>query len=412
VLFEKHADDKIEPASTTKIMTCILALEKASMDAEVTVSRNAARMRGSSLELKENEKVKMNDLLNGMMMFSGNDAATAVAEHISGDVAAFVDLMNAKAQALGMKDTHFVNPHGMHDENHVTTARDMAVLARYSMSNPAFASIIRQESYTLPKSNMRPEKTYKNTNLLMRSDNDGYYSYAIGGKTGSTTQAGHCLVAMASKEGMNLISLIFKDDSKEGRNRWPMAKDLFDYGFTNYITIDLQKLLDNAPPVQVQIENYASSDRSHGLLEFERPQSVGTLVTIDRTTAEGIKDPDTIEIETAYVHTLQAPVLKGEVLGTVTYKSTATGETIYQGSLIATRDVLQAGTEPDASGATAVTVVPPINIEELKPNDNIYYWLLIPAALIVFLVVRLLTVTRRKRKRFNKRRPHYSYRIR
>jgi D-alanyl-D-alanine carboxypeptidase len=247
----------------------------------------------------------------------------------------------------------------------------------------------------------------------MRSDNDGYYPYAIGGKTGSTNQAGACLIAMASNDGMNLISLIFKDDSKDGRNRWPIAKSMFDYGFNNYITIDIQSLLDKATPVQVQIENYASSDQSDGLLEFEGPQSAGTLATIDKAAAEGILNgTDTIESETTYTHALQAPVLKGDVLGTVTYKSTATGDIIYQGSLIATRDVLQAGTEPDASGATAVTVVPPINIEELKPNDSIYYWLLIPVALIVFLVVRLLTVTRRKRKRFKNRRPHYSYRIR
>ena len=386
-MFAKNKDERVEPASTTKIMTCILALESASMDTKVTVSEKAADARGSSLDLEEDEIVEMGDLLHGMMMVSGNDAAIAVAEAISGDISKFADLMNAKAQALGMTNTHFVNPHGMHDEEHYTTAGDMAKLMQYAVKNPAFMDIIDRDSYTMPQSNKQSSKSKGNTNLLMRSDEDEYYPYATGGKTGSTEQ---------------------------GAKRWSTAKTLFDFGFNNFVTIDLQQLLDKAEPVKVQIDNYASTDENDGLLVFEGPQSAGTYQTIDKSIADGILDGTDriIADEPDFTSTLQAPILKGDVLGTVTYRSEATGEPIYTGNLIATRDVLQAGAEPDASGGTAVTVVQPVNIEEIKSSDgSIFYWLIIPGALIIFLVVRLLTVTRRKRKRFSKKRPHYSYRI-
>ena len=413
-MFAKNKDERVEPASTTKIMTCILALESASMDTKVTVSEKAADARGSSLDLEEDEIVEMGDLLHGMMMVSGNDAAIAVAEAISGDISKFADLMNAKAQALGMTNTHFVNPHGMHDEEHYTTAGDMAKLMQYAVKNPAFMDIIDRDSYTMPQSNKQSSKSKGNTNLLMRSDEDEYYPYATGGKTGSTEQAGGCLVASASKDNMNLICLIFGDESSKGAKRWSTAKTLFDFGFNNFVTIDLQQLLDKAEPVKVQIDNYASTDENDGLLVFEGPQSAGTYQTIDKSIADGILDGTDriIADEPDFTSTLQAPILKGDVLGTVTYRSEATGEPIYTGNLIATRDVLQAGAEPDASGGTAVTVVQPVNIEEIKSSDgSIFYWLIIPGALIIFLVVRLLTVTRRKRKRFSKKRPHYSYRI-
>ncbi len=415
-LWEKNADERIEPASTTKILTCILALESGiSLDTKVKISEKAAGVSGSSLDLATGEEVSLGDLLAGMMMFSGNDAATAVAETVSGDVASFVTLMNAKAQALGMTGTNFTSPHGKHDENHYSTAADMAKLMQYAMQNPAFMEIVDNEQCTLPQSNKRQSKTYKNTNFLMRSDKDAYYPYATGGKTGSTDQAGACLVASAAKDNMSLICLIFNDKSAEGIERWSTAKQLFDFGFNNFVTIDIQQLLDTAEPVKAQVENYASTDESDGLLVFEGPQSPGTYQTIDKALAQGILDgtDKIIADEPVFTSTLQAPILKGEVLGTVVYRSEATGEPIYTGNLIASRDVLQAGAEPDAQGGTAVSMMPAMNIEELKKEDNgVLFLLIIPVILIGLLVWRMLTVTRRKRKRFNRKRPHYSYKIR
>ena len=415
VLVKHNETEKVEPASTTKIMTCLLALENSKMDDEVSISAKAASASGQELGLVENETVKMGDLLNAMMMYSGNDAAIAIAEHVGGgDVSKFVDMMNAKAKALGMEGTHFANPNGLHDDNHYTTAADMAKLAQAALKNQEFVKIVNQGSFTMPKSNKRPEKTYKNTNFLMLKDKtDYYYSYATGVKTGDTPKAGACLVASATKSDMNLICLIYNDTSTDGVKRWSSAKSLFDYGFDNYTTVDLQTLLDKAEPVKVQIENFATTDDSDGLLTFDGPSSSGTLVTLKKTTVDGIQNgKDTIEADPDYTSDLQAPILKDDVLGTVIYKSKATGETIYKGNLIASRDVAAAGSEADASGGTAVSVMPAVNVEDLNKHDSdIYYWLIIPGLLIALLVWRLLTVQRRKRKRFSKKRPHYSYRI-
>ena len=193
VLYEKNADETIEPASTTKIMTLLLALENADMDSEVTISSNAANQGGSLLHVSTGEKIKMKDLLNGMMLASGNDAAVAVAEAVGGSESGFADMMNAKASELGMTKSHFVVPHGMHEDNHYSTARDMSLLTIYAMQNEDFAKIVGQASYTMPADNKHSSTwEVKNTNKLLLSDSDNkyYYKYATGIKTGSTPAAG------------------------------------------------------------------------------------------------------------------------------------------------------------------------------------------------------------------------------
>lgn len=416
VLVSRNETVQIEPASTTKIMTCILALESGKMNDDVTISDKAVRAAGQTLGLVKGETVPMSALVNAMMMYSGNDAAVAIAEHVAGDVDTFVDIMNAKAQALGMNSTHFVNPSGLHDASHLTTAEDMAKLAQYAMKNQNFVSIVSQESFTLPRTDKRMEKEFRNTNYLLRKDKDAYYAYATGIKTGDTTQAGKCLAASASKDGMNLICMIFKDTSEDGQKRWSEAKALFEYGFDNYTTLEVQTLLDKAPPVRVQVENYSPADESDGLLTFEAPSSPGTLVTVKKSTAQSIlesKDTDAIEAMPYYDDDkLAAPILKGDVLGTVTYRCKATGEELYTGTLVASRGVREAGSEPDASGGTAVSVMPAVSVEEIsKHDDSIYYWLIVPGVLIALLIWRLVTEQRRKRKRYGKKRPYYSYRI-
>ena len=414
-----NVDKQIEPASTTKIMTCILALEKGNLSDTVIVSRKAAGISGSTCNLVEGEEINLENLLNAMMMVSGNDAATAVAEHISGSASSYVDMMNAKAQELGMTSTHFYNVHGKHTEegDHHTTVADMAKLAIYAMKNPTFMGIVDKSSYTLPADNKRQSQLYKNTNKLCDRDSEYYYSAANGMKTGSTNFAGGCLVASASKNGMNLIALLFKDDSQDGRGRWPDARSLFEFGFDNYRTVDLQELLVDVKPVQAQVENYAANDVSEGLLEFAGPEPGMVYKTLPKDVVEGLLNgTDSLEPVPTFTSPLQAPILKGSILGTVQYKSKNTGEVVCSDNLVATRDVLQAGTEPNASGGTAVATQPPIIPEKLKTqrdNSGIWLWLLIPAGLIVFLVFRLFTVNRKKRKRYSTRRkPQYSYKIR
>ncbi len=414
VLAAENENEIIEPASTTKIMTLLLALEKGNLSDTVTISGHASRQGGSSCELNEDSEVNLEHLLNAMMMASGNDAATAVAEHLGGGEEGFADIMNAKAKELGMANTHFVTPHGMHEEDHVTTVSDMAILVRAAMKNQTFMDIVDQSSYTLPENNRK----YPNTNKLMDPEDEYYYPYATGIKTGSTREAGDCLVASASKDGTRFIVLLFKDTATSvGRDRWTDAKSLFDYGFKNYQTLKLSEALKDAQPVQQTVENCSTTDENGGLLEFVSP-SEDTYVTLTNDTAAGLLNgSDSVQVETTFTMTpLQAPIQKGQVLGSVTYKSEKTGETIYTGSLVASRDVLQAGTESSVKGGTAVATLPPTIPEQLiKKSDHsgIWLWLLIPVALIGFLVFRLLTVNRKRRKRYSTRRkPQYSYKIR
>jgi len=419
VMFEQNANEQIRPASTTKILTCIVALENGDLNDKVTVSEDAADVSGSSLDIVEDEEIELGDLLTGMMMESGNDAATAVAEHIAnGSVSDFVDMMNDKAKDLGMDSSRFTNVHGKDKDGPYVTAADMAKLARYAYQNDTFRNIVARTSFTMPQSNKRRETKAKNTNHLLHEDDDDYYRYANGMKTGSTEEAGGCLVASASKGDADLICLVFGDHSREGRERWPLAEELFDFGFEEYTTVDMAVLLENVEPIQVQVENYAANDPQQGLLEFLPPTVTEQYRTMEKAVADallgGMDELEHTETYTVPVP-IQAPVDKNDILGSVTYTSKATGQPLYTGNLVASRDVLESGTETGAEGGTPVKTMPPAVPEEIvtqQDNTAVWWWLLIPAGLVAFLVFRLLTVNRRKRKRFTKkRRPHYSYKI-
>ncbi len=414
ILYQKNIDQRIEPASTTKIMTCLLALESGKLDQEVAVSSKAAGQLGSLLHVYEGEKIVLKDLISGMMMVSGNDAAVATAEFLGGDIDGFAVMMNTKAAELGMTQTHFTVPHGMHDDEHYSTARDMATLTAYAIKNPEFAHIVAQPSYTMPADNKySSEWKVENTNKLLQMGDPYYYQYATGIKTGSTRTAGDCLISSATKDGMTLVCLVFKDEFN-GRERWPLTKGLFEWGFGNFITVDLATLLAKTEPVQAAVENAAANDS--GVLDFNAPEAGSAYVTLERAVAQDLLDnTDTIATEKSFNNEpLKAPIAKDDVLGTVTYKSAATGTVLYTGNLIASRDVPEAGPGPDSSSDIAVaTQTPaPLNNNEEQGDASVWWWLLIPAALISFVVVRLLTVNQRKRKRFNHHKPHYSYKIR
>ncbi len=408
-----NIDEQIRPASTTKIMTCILAIENADLDSEVTVTSNAIGVGGSTINLVVGDQLSLEDLLTGMMLESGNDAALAVAEHVAGSVEAFVTMMNEKAELLGMTGTHYVSPHGKDEDGHLTTARDMGKLAMYAMQNPTFMEIVGTETFNVPIQNA---KELKNTNYLIREDEaDKYYPYANGMKTGSTPEAGRCVVASATKDDMNLLCLLFGDPDENGPNRWPLAKQLFDFGFNNFQTLKLSTALAKAEPVQIPVKNYTASDEGEGVVTFSAEDFSQQYVTLESDVANKILDGTyTVTPTATYDESLSAPITEGQVLGTVTYTCVETEDIIYSGDLIAPRDVVEFGTEPDASGNTAVATMPPLVPEEVVTSEDnalVWIWVIIPAGLVVFLVIRLVTVSKRKRRRFKKRRPHYSYRI-
>lgn len=254
VLYEKNADQRMFPASTTKIITALLAIEKSKPDDMVEVSERAAKIGGTRVGLQPGEKVKMEDLLHILMLSSANDAAIAIAEHVGGSVENFATLMNARAKKAGAKGTHFTNPHGMPDENHYTTARDLSLISFEAMKIPAFRQIVGTTNYKVDrKKNMSPElqqnvekleriygpvqEDFFNHNKLIWSS---YYGYkgANGIKTGYTVEAGQCIVASAEKGGRELIAVVL---NSQGDNLWSDAAMLLDYGFNNFTPVQLVK---------------------------------------------------------------------------------------------------------------------------------------------------------------------------
>jgi serine-type D-Ala-D-Ala carboxypeptidase (penicillin-binding protein 5/6) len=226
ILFEKEAHERKRIASITKIMTAILAIESNKLDEMVTVSERAEHTEGSSIYLKKGEKIKLLDLVYGLMLRSGNDAAVAIAEHVGGSVEGFVFLMNEKAARIGMTNTHFANPHGLDDhEDHYSTAYDMALLMRYAMHNETFREISGTKVYYAPDPEHDWERKWRNKNRLLTE----LYEYCTGGKTGYTKRAHRTLVTTASKDGENLIAVTLN-----ASDDWNDHITMFEYGFKQY----------------------------------------------------------------------------------------------------------------------------------------------------------------------------------
>lgn len=228
VLFEKDAHSQESIASITKIMTAIIAIESGKMKEKVTVSREAIYTEGSSIYLEQGEKMTLEDLVYGLMLRSGNDAAVAIAEHVGGSLDGFVYLMNEKAKWLGMENTHFDNPHGLDSDNHYSSAYDMAILTQYAMNNEKYREISGTTSY---KTDGRTYSWINKNKLLTQ-----YYEYCTGGKTGFTKKTGRTLVSTASKDGMDLIAVTLNapDD-------WKDHMSLYEWGFENF---DMKTLTD------------------------------------------------------------------------------------------------------------------------------------------------------------------------
>lgn len=252
VLFDKQAHKHRPPASTTKIMTAILGLELGRSEEIVTVSQKAANVGEATLHLDPGEKITVYELITGALIKSGNDACVAIAEHIAGSEEEFVRLMNRKALLLGAQDTHFENTNGLPNKDHYSSAYDLALMARYGLQIPQFASIIRQKETEIHFLEPDVLMDLKNTNKLLWN-----YPYADGVKTGTTNAAGKCLVASATKGGRQLLVVVLRAPDRFGD-----AKKLLEWGFDNTETIRLAnpgQVIAEFPnvkkPVQVIINN-------------------------------------------------------------------------------------------------------------------------------------------------------------
>lgn len=228
ILFEKSAHEQRPIASITKIMTAIIAIENGDLQEKVSVSKGAIHTEGTSIYLQEEEQISLEDLLYGLMLRSGNDAAMAIAEHIGESVEGFTFLMNEKAAYLGMTDTIFKNPHGLHEDGHYSTAYDMALLMRYAMGNEIFSEISKSKSY---HSNNRDYKWYNKNKLLTK-----LYPYCTGGKTGFTKKAGRTLVTSAEKNDFTLIAVTLK-----ASDDWNDHIQMYETYFDRLTTMRLEK---------------------------------------------------------------------------------------------------------------------------------------------------------------------------
>ncbi len=224
VLLEHNAREKLPMASTTKVMTALVAIEQGDLDAEVTVGRNAYGVPGTSIYLELGEKLTLRDMLYGLMLASGNDAATAIAEHIGGDVETFCRMMTERAAALGCTDTVFLTPHGLPKEGHYTTAHDLALIAREAMSHEVFREIVSTKRASIPWQGRSYQRILNNKNKLLTS-----YEGATGIKTGYTKAAGRCLVFGAQRDGMEVIGVVLNCS-----NWFDEAARLMDEGFERY----------------------------------------------------------------------------------------------------------------------------------------------------------------------------------
>ncbi len=268
VIKKENENMQLPIASTTKIMTAITAIENANLTDIFTVSENAQNQEGSSIYLRTGDKISVQNLLYGLMLNSGNDAATALAEGVSGSVEAFSRLMNDKAAEIGCKNTNFKNPSGLNEEGHYSSAYDMALIMAYAMENEEFGKIISTKRYNIEQNG---SITYlKNHNKLLWQ-----YDYCIGGKTGFTKLSGRCLVTAAEKDGIRLVAVTLNNPDD-----WAVHKELFDYGFCelkNTIIIDKNSILATKTINGTKVNLVAEKEVNLPLIKGKRAEITGKI---------------------------------------------------------------------------------------------------------------------------------------
>lgn len=323
IIYEKRSTEKMWPASTTKIMTAILVIENCNLDDIVTVSRSALENIPSgyvTCDLQVGEEISVRDLLYALMIKSANDAAYVLAEHVGGSVEGFSDLMNQKAREVGCTGTHFVNPNGIHDERHYSTAYDLYLIANYAMKNETFRNVVFMTEHTLPATNKYSDtdRSFSTTNALINPESEHYYRNAIGIKTGFTSQAGNCLVAEASRDGLEFITVVLNGD------RFPDTKKLFDYAYDNYTLTKVKE--KNTVVDTIEIENATKETKLLDLLIDE------SITVINNKSI----DVNQIIPDIKLREDLVAPIKSGEEVGTIKYK---VDNIEYSAKLLASTDV-------------------------------------------------------------------------
>ncbi len=456
---EKNADAKCSTGSTIKILTCMLAIESGRLDEVATVSDNAVNFSkyNSLMHIKAGEQWVVRDLLYGLMLPSGNDAAIAIAEHLAGSTKAFANMMNEKAKELGMTHSHFTTVHGKDEgkadnPRNYSTARDMAILTAWALQNETFRQIVSTTTYTCTDtSGVHTENLHNTNRLLIDEDSkDGSYTPisclykdAIGVKTGDTSSAGKCFIGAASRGGVTLIAVLMggtlddpdylaryanmNDKTKDPYNaqRFQDAIALFDYGFKQMSQLlTVQDLIDMGMPVSfsVQVQNAAGNDPENGLLTVSPRLDASQQLQLMKPFMEKLTQNISTMADTK-IGTLVAPINAGDVVGTVEYKVGTS--TLFTSNLYADRDVKEgilssepskpAGTEQQAqasAGAPLLGTASTLTGEPVKQSNTkkiiltigICIAALAAVAFIAFLIVAKIMRERRRKARAAARR--------
>lgn len=332
ILYEKNARERMYPASLTKVMTALLVLEEVdagrlSLDQVVTASNTFSTgltANGSTQDIRAGEQMSVRDLLYCLLVASANEAANILAETVDGSISTFVERMNLRAAELGCEDTHFVNPHGLHVDDHYTTAHDIYLIARAAMENDTFRTIVSTRSYEIPATNMHKARLFYSTNALLVTwyYRESYiYDKAIGIKTGTTDEGGYCLLSAAKNGEDYLISVVLNAPILElegggtDRRQFTESRDLFKWGFSNFTR---RQIVDTATPLaQVEV---TLSQTDHVLV---RPAH-----QLERTLPRDLKLEDIKQEIVLDAETVQAPVEAGQPLGklTLTYQGQELGQ--------------------------------------------------------------------------------------
>ena len=329
VLYGKNEEEQKYPASTTKILTAIIALERLNLTDKITASYEAVMSIPagySNAAIQPGETLTFQELLDMFLIHSANEVGYILAEHISGSVEEFANLMNQKALEIGCTNTHFTNPSGIQDENHYSTAHDMALIAKYCMQNEEFRKVVAKPSCTIASTDKYEERYFVNTNDLLRESSKYYYPYAIGIKTGYTSQAKNCLIAASSKDGLELITVVLGAQSLENGDsaRNVDTINLFEYGFSNY---KFQTIANQNGIVQEITVPNATEDTEN--LQLLLKDSISSIVPANF-------DLNTLDYEVKLNDNLSAPIAQGSIIGTITYHIDGLA---YTTDLLASHDV-------------------------------------------------------------------------
>lgn len=423
VFYERAADQRAFPASTTKIMTCLLAVEAGNLDDQVTVGEEVTPFTNYSslMGLKSGETVTMRDLIFGLMLPSGNDAGAAIAVHVAGSIEAFVKMMNDRAAQLNMTGTHFTNPHGVHNDEHYSTARDLAKLMSYALQNDAFCQIDQTKTYTVPATNLSPERVLTTTNRLMVKVEgdpvDTVYPYAVGGKTGDTDMAGKCLVAVAERDGARVIAVLLGDKAEmyngdtvaNNLARFVNAKSIFEHVFnTQYATVTIEELgLETT--FYTGVANANEADLVSGRLSMSAVLTDSVIRArqnqIESYRANASAIIPNVEL-TADAH---APIAQGQSMGVVRY--TLGNATIFTAPLTAdfAVDAVHSADVVNPQGTAVITdapdATPLLTRRRIEWNtQNVLSLLLILLLVLLVALVVVFIITERKRRYERKRR--------